>query len=364
MVIVFCLAFCTVLFSYVEVKGRIAPHVYNLFAIIVVLVLALMLGLRVHVGTDYSAYYRMFSDKKNAEYLIIRGEYIFYIICYFIFSNNLDPHFGFFIIGLIQMFFLMWYLNNLTIRYISLLLVIFFCFSTTFIRSTDEMRSSTAVYIFALGTVYCLHKKYLKALLLFILASFFHLSVILILIVLPILLVMIGKLKGWQLKVLLLMSFVLSLFQIDKYLVEIIKLTPYAMYLNSESFGIKLNIINQITKYIYLPLFFWSIVIFEKKRHNNYYTRLFNLGILAYCFRLIALTTAYGRIFVYFNLFDIIPLHYLISNYVLTDNDNRDLVLFIIVSIIVLPFLAKIIIARGTGADGYDFQFSHLVSLW
>jgi hypothetical protein len=364
MVYLFCLIFCVSLFWFAEVQGKLNNRVFILYSIITILFLSLVLGLREGVGGDFYSYYKIFKYKQESSFLETNKEYLFYALSIFLSENNLSPHLGFFIVGFVQIVCLLKFIRNIEIKYISVFFIIYFCFSRAFINSTNGIRQYTAIYICSLTTIYLIKKIYTYVFFLFFVSMFIHRSSILIF---PVLLVFsfLSRMNKWQLFFILIGSIAISFINLDSALLGLIRLTSYWRYADSKFFAEDITLVNKITKYIYVPLFFMALLKFKAKTCTAYHTKLFNLGMIAFSIRIIGLSSIIlTRITGYFVLLDIFPLHYLITNKKIWDKKFYFFALFIVLSIIVIPQVYKIFVMIDAGGEyGYDYQFDDLV-IW
>lgn len=317
--------------------------------LILVVYWTLLLGLQDNVGTDYPNYYRYF-DTGDTGLFYRNKEYGFLIIANFIARCNWDPQVGFIIFSCIESLCFVAFLLQMRIEKIELFLFIYFCCGTSFINSQNALRQYAAMYVFLLAIHYLIKKASLKNIIMFVIvvivASLFHRSAILLLtfyLVKPLLKV--NNKRIWMLA--LIISIVICVKGIDTLVVAFVRNTPYKSYLDSAYFleGNRRNMVNIITKLIYVPFYFHYLMRGYSELRNDRYKYLVNIGYICFCFKIMSMSSFFlARFALYFDCLGYIPLYFyfrwLLENNKM-HNGNRILVLLIFVCIIVGPFMLK-----------------------
>jgi hypothetical protein len=157
---------------------------------------------------------------------------------------------------------------------------------------------------------------------------------------------LIKTLKPVHLILILFFSMCLSMMDITIFFTPIVKLTTFDYYLEKEYFYITTSLLNKFTKYVFIPFFLLSIL--SLKRLNDFERKLFNLGFVSYCFRLILLpAAALNRLSMYFEILQILPLYFFVL-YFFNNTQNKKcerlLILFAFLSVAIGLFAGKVIV--------------------
>jgi len=340
-----CFVLSFFLFYIVERNKKLGEKTFWFLSILLIIYWTLLIGLQDNVGTDYHNYYAEFSNISNASrYKNITHELLFYSIANFVASFGLPPQTGFVIIALIQASVFFIFIKIMKISKPSIFILVFFTVSTIFYNQTNTLRQFVAVYLFSVSAYFILKRKFILFLIGIGIAALFHRSA---LIMLPayFLPVFKGKLKPYYFVLFLFIAFLLSMIDILEIVSPLIRLTMYAHYLDGEYFYAPVALINKLTKYLYIPFFLLSL--FSLNTLNNFEKKMYCIGFLSYCFRLILLPySVLNRISMYFEILQIIPLYFLIS-YLLNTSEMkryyRVSILFFFLLIVIGLLAAKVI---------------------
>jgi hypothetical protein len=293
---------------YSSISGRMALLFF--FAILVVY-WTLIIGLQYETGTDYVTYREIFSSINRAKFYSNNFELLFYYIALFLINNKINPQFGFIIIGFIQFCCFFWFISKIRIKYYYLFIFLYFFVSVAFYNQTNVIRQYTAVYIFLMAIYFMYSRKLVPYLICILIAGLFHISAFL--------LVPVYFFRGVLLKCkhyifMIVVSFIISIFGIDKLITFVIPFIGknYAHYLTSAYGTTDIQLINRLTKYIFIPFYLLSI----KSRRNLIDSKdifFYNLGFVSFCIKIGSLSSPLLSRFAYYcEILTIFPLFYLL----------------------------------------------------
>lgn len=206
----------------------------NIGHFIAILAISFVVGFRYKVGVDWEGYVKDFFLIQNKEFDEQRVEYGFYIINKIIGGAGLGYEWMFFTVA-----FITWYFYFKSVQSFILPIFIFFIFADEyFFWSMNGVRQFAAMGIWLVSIKYIIKKKLVNYLLLIIVASLFHTSVLLLI---PFYFIPYGKTYNkWLWITLLFVSFFIGNNHI------FIEYTEKALYFLSE----KSEVIDRYTHYV------------------------------------------------------------------------------------------------------------------
>lgn len=348
--------FCNLLYSlwcsnwlssiYLRINAPKSFATYFLFFIPLWFIWLLICGGQYNVGTDYFTYYDIF-ENIDTEYFYRKSEWCFAFIIDVFRGVGIPPQGGFFIFYFINFYFFcktLYLLDNLKTSFLFVLLYI--SLSTIFNNQLNGLRQSIAIYIFTYATVaFYIYKSYFRYILLVLFAAGFHMSAY---VLLPFCFCFkITNLKKITCYLLICIGALFSFIGSYEWILEISSsylpafYTPYIEGdLNTSN-----SIVNLITKWIFIPLYFLSISVLSKdiSEKDRF---LFIVGIIAYSIRLFFLENfIFDRIGQSFLLVSVFPI-YVYMRY-LYNNKKRLFCYFICLIFLLFYCLKTVFFPKG-----------------
>ncbi len=303
----------------------------------------LLLGSQYYVGSDYPTYYTYF-EGANLQLYASRHEYALVFICALIHALHLPAQSGFFIYSFVDILFFCLFIFKFNFERKDLFLLIYFCVATAFINQQNALRQYAAMNIFLLAFYYCYKKEFIKYLLFILLASTFHLSAILLIVIYPLRLLFCRYSKK-ILYIELLFGVIFCFYGLDSVITWFVKFTPYAFYLTSSYFleDNRKGIVNILTKIIYL-LFFVQAIRFSKT-YSVKEKFLLSSGVFFYSVKLISMSSYFlSRFSMYFDVASYFPLYLYFAHLVKEKRKYEYLhifELFIFLCVVIGTYLVK-----------------------
>ena len=342
MTYLFCAIISVLLLFYLETnqcnnisgnkKYIYSKNAFNFILIILLIYWTLVIGLQYDTGTDYNSYKNIF---KKGKFYRSSNEFLFYYFALFLSKHNIHYQFGFIIIALLQFILFFVFLKKMSLLYNYLFIYLFFFTCVAFYNQTNAIRQFVAVYIFLLSLWFAYKRKIWFYIISIIIASFFHASALALL---PIYFLSRIKPSEYFLFFLLLICFIISLIEIDKFTQKIIPLfSIYEKYLTHEWAMSKITTINKLMKYIYVPFYLFSLACYKNLNEKDKY--FFNVGFVSFCLIVLSLSSrVLTRFSMYLWIPAIFPLYHFLSYLLFSRNIIRYEKLFIIVSFLLLTF--------------------------
>lgn len=214
-----------------------------------------------------------------------------------------------------------------------------------------------AVYLITLQMIFLLKKKYLISTLLLFASYFIHNSCLLFVFLIPVMLLMIYKVRSPKLIVLiLLVSSLVSLFPFEDKIKDLIYLSPeYRHYVESDYLS-DMSLKGKITKLVYVPIYIYALLsVYKSGKLNAYESNLFLLGMYSFIFKTLFLVTSVtNRLGFYFLILSILPLYFLLKYL----NRQKSKTIFItIVYLFLFQYLLKVILLP-VGEYKYDSYYT------
>lgn len=310
----------------------------------IVIVWVLFIGGQYNVGTDYFSYLYIFNGG-NLYYLLGKGDFGFVQIVQFFNSHGIHGQSIFFIFSFIWIIILCYAGRTFTEnRYLYLFIFIFITFSSMFHNQMNGIRQYCAVYLFTLGgcLLYRQHKYW--SILPFLCMLTIHSSSTAMLVLFPVFLFLGSKIeKRRLLYVFLIVAIIFSIFFPADLLERIVEqFAQYESYMESDNdmgFSADVNIINKITKYIYIPIVVYAIYLLPKMNLTKVNKNLFIVGICGYCFKLALVdVNIVQRMGSYYEVYMCVPILYML---IYLKRKNSWKCAFIMMYLL-LPYVAKV----------------------
>ena len=296
-----------------------------------------------HVGTDYPSYMEIFNGYIEDRYAN-SGELGFVTLVKFLNILGFKGQALFFFIYSINFIFFYLLLKRIDSQYF-IYILLYIVVTGLFNNQLNILRQATAIYIGTYATILILEGNGLKGLLFIILASSFHISSVVLLVVY--FYKIFAMITPFWLNKCVYICFILGIFLGADFLVLFMPFLPenYTWHIQSGAVEQRSFII-QLTKFIYIPLYLLAISKYGKYRLSCVEKYLFHLGIISFCLRLLLVNlTIVSRIGDAFILISIYPL-YTYMNY-LYKNNKYILFLGITCSITFMYFVKTIILPVG-----------------
>lgn len=323
LIIYLTIIFLTVLFCYLGYKKN-----SKLMLFIAILIPSFFAGIRYNVGTDYLAvYYPYYKDLVLDNITVFNGrmELGFNILCKIVIWLNLGFPFLMFICEFITMYFILKALNKFKNK-ISVPLGLFIYMVLYYQFSLNAVRQAISMSIFLYSITYLLEKKYLKYCFLILIATLFHKTALIGLLMIPFLEIFENRNRKFARYTMyfIMLIMMINFDKIGIFLSNIDSLSYYSGYLLSKkSTGININYFIRVA--IYIMPYVLLTKDYKKDCEMNF---LFAYLVIGSLFRLLAyLTSTYGeRIALFFLIEQIIVVPYSIKNI-----NNKKMILPIII---------------------------------
>jgi hypothetical protein len=332
---------------------------------LLIFILALPCALQYRVGTDYDGYVEIIRDNPiHFDLLIYKGEYAFAFLTRAVYEFGESYEQLIFIIsGMIYAVMLFKILNLLSsLKYNPLILFIIIWLSTgIFHNQLSGLRNFISVYI-VIYTILKIPKiNFFQYMIGILFASLFHQTALFFI---PFYFLKKINWNEYNAKSLFFVSFIvfslgLPFFVLDL-LVKII-VPEYARYFSGEAVASdnELNIINLVTKFVYIPIYLYALFLIRKKHFSEIGVERkmwYSLSILlAFSWALIAHGGFFFRFYHYAVFFQIFVIYESLS-YAL----KYDRVALLPLGIILLiPYLLKVLIFESN-----EYSYNSIIIKW
>ena len=299
----------------------------------------LICGSQYEVGTDYIAYYDIFSNAEAySRFYIAKGEWLFTLIILSLHKLGVSPQLFFVFFYSINFLCLIGIMYLLKDRSSWLFIFLFIAFSTVFNNQLNGLRQYTAIYMVTFAYVCYYHKKSLWLLLLqIVLAGGIHLSAFF---TLPFIFVLKWKFECRTAVFLLAFASYFAMFgNLGVFNDLITNYVPlYKAYLDSDFNTSNASSII-LTKFIFLPIYLYAIKLVKNVRVSEFDLYLFRIGILGYAIRLAFLgNMIFNRVGQTFVLISILPVYVALK---IMYGKNKKIPFILTVSFIAFFYLLK-----------------------
>lgn len=318
----------------------------------------LICGSQYYVGTDYPSYIYIFSGN-NLDYFSGGGEYGFVLLIKFFNYIGFKGQDLYFIFYFITFLILYKIIDIIDIKYWSCYILLYIVVSSIFNNQLNIIRQSVTIYLGTWAAINIYNRKKVKALLLIIFATLFHLSAIFFVVFFLFPKRLRAQLSRFKLLLVITAGVIGGLMISLSFFDLFIDYLPsaYAWHLQSGSIE-EINTINKITKYIFVPLYLMSIYYLPKLHLCGIDRWLFNWGIIGFGTRLLVMNLQIiNRLSFIFLLISLFPLLYLLIYLI---KEKRKLTVTFIYLGLILFYSIKVIIMPSNEYD-YDSIFFHLI---
>lgn len=316
----------------VKEKNRFLSYLLFLFPVWSIWLI--ICGGQYYVGTDYASYYGIFKYK-DFDFFLLKKEYLFVWIAQFFYNLSLPPQasfYGFYFIGFM---FLLYITSKLHHKTSFIYILLYISVSTVFNNQLNGLRQYISIYICTTGILLLYENKgIIKYIICILLASMMHSSAIL---TLPFVFFKIrSQITVLQAKLLILSAVLFFLFGDLNQLIEMFSfLIPshFMPYIGGK-FDTPTSFIQNLTKLIYLPFYWYSISLLRSNILKGFDMYLFTVGLVSYSIRLMFINNViFNRVGNSLILLSLFPLYYLLRHLYLTKS-------YIKFSLIILFFIS------------------------
>lgn len=315
---------------------------YLLFLFPIWTIWLIICGGQYKVGTDYEAYYNIFKTCDVTLYYK-KFEYVFAYIVEISNYLELNPQIPFYIFYFIGCIFFIKILTKLHHNTSFIFIILYLSLSTVFNNQLNGLRQYTALYICTYALLTLQEKNgVVKFFTYTICATMIHSSSLLIL---PFILLKFSTQLSYRNGIILLIiAIILGAFGgyniIVSYLLFLIP-AHYQHYIGG-TFDTTYGFTSLITKLIFIPFYFYSLLLLKSKKLNNSDMFLFKLGIIGYSIRIMFLSNfIFNRIGDTFLLISMLPLYFLLRDLYLEKKYTQ----FILICIFFISFyLSKVLL--------------------
>lgn len=293
--------------------GQISGHSFTAYLLLyspVWVLWLLICGSQYEVGTDYVAYYEIFSNAESySHFYLAKGEWLFTLIILSLHKLGISTQLFFAFFYSINFLCLIGIMYLLKDRSAWLFVFLFIAFSTVFNNQLNGLRQYTAIYIVTFAYICYYHKRSLPLLLIqIVLAGGIHLSAYL---TLPFIFVLKWKFKSKTSLILLAIASYFALFGnlgvFNDFITTYVPL--YKAYLESD-FNTSNSSSIILTKFIFLPIYLYAVKLVKTNHINDFDLYVFRIGILGYAIRLAFLgNMIFNRVGQTFVLISILPVY-------------------------------------------------------
>lgn len=289
----------TVFLLIMSLNKMISLKIQNIFKIILLLWLIYFSAFRDGLGSDYSQYIIRIQSGYTLSFL---DEPAFALISTCINNYNLSYIVFFFITTILVVLFSVPPLFKMPYPFFSIMTFLIH-FGGGYIQSFNTIRQCVAVGFFICAYKFMFEKNILKYVLVIILASFFHLSALLLI---PFYWFADKKIPKVLMFVVLLISILFPKLLVQP-IFSLLNIEKYSIYLNSDE-GLA-----QSGLFLIISILFLIILIFKNKFESDRKLNLiFNLGYISVVlFNLSTISQAFSRYSLYFMPFMYISIYYL-----------------------------------------------------
>ena len=300
-----------------------------------------LMGFQYEVGTDYDTYLKYFNGIRDVQFFK-KDEILFYYLVKSVKFIGVNGQGLFFVVATLQMFIFYKILNFKNfIKNKTLFIFLYLCYTTIFHSQLNGLRQCIAVYFFTIAILESKIKQYLY----FITGVLFHKSLIILLPILIFKKIFINK-KIYTLYFFIFFgTFLLYFINFENIFESLYKIVTnclgiYRGYVGSDFLISKPSIVNVITRYMYIPLYYIILYCIYKKRLilTRAENEICSLGILFYILKIIG---AYFRPISRLSLYGEILMIYPVYIFLLKSDISKTLKKMIIL-VILFSYLLKI----------------------
>lgn len=325
----------SVAYSYILRKNnKISLSMY----IPIMLLWVLILGGQDGVGTDYYSYKKIYEEHYVLGRFYKAGEYLFYYFVIFFSKFIKNGQFLFFFDAIIKviLFFII-LKKTVSNKFSYIFIFLYLSYSTIFYNQMNGIRNYLAGYFFTIGLIYLLENKKVFFLFFLGLGNFIHKTCLYMFSIFFINIKIKKNISSKKLYMFLILGLVLAFLPLKEIIRNISgKVIPtYSHYFTSQFYENEMEVINKISRIIWLPFYFESIKLIEVNK--NYKEKiLIKYGILGYFIRLFTVAVPiFSRLAIYFSILEIYPIFYLVIYYLKKEKILKLLVLVFLIFIFI-----------------------------
>lgn len=327
-------------------KKQISSVAFFVLILPLIVIWLLICGGQNGVGTDYEAYLGLFKGELIEQYSD-KGEYLFFYIVTWANSIGLKGQILFYIFYGLGFYFFFLIVKRLEISYLFIFILLYLTVSNLFNNQLNGLRQAIATYIGTYAIIQLNENKKWGYFFWCGVAFFLHISSSVFFLVY--LFRWIEKVNFKLLYIILLGSFFIGFFLNLEKIFGILPIDQlpmsYAAYIESGKVK-ETQLLVRLTKYIFIPLYWFSISLIKTNKLNKEEAFLYYFGFFAFCFRLLLINIGYiSRITESFLLLSLFPLFYYIRELYI----QRKLIFFVVLvtGLIIFYFLKTVIFPTG-----------------
>ncbi len=252
-----------------------------------------LIGGQYGVGTDYHNYYEMFLPNSELRFQETHGEYGWIFLIRFFQLLGIQGQ-GIFvaiaaITGLV-LFYSARMASNRQNLYICWF--VFITCSPIFHNQMNGVRQALASFLGSLAILFWFNDKRFFATLLFLISPTIHRSYIFFLVIIVLFLWISSKRNGTCFLIsVLLLSIPVSYISMNSVIELGASAFPqFAYFVERERWLIPISFMNRMTRYAFVPVVLWAIMLRPKMRLTDLQNKLFNIGVLLFSFRIFSLS--------------------------------------------------------------------------
>lgn len=327
-------------------KKQISSIAFLLLFLPLVGVWLLICGGQDGVGTDYGSYLGLFNGE-FIDYYKKTGEILFYYIVFYANQIGLKGQILFYIFYSIGFVFFFLIIRKLQIKYVFIFILLYITISNLFNNQLNTLRQTIAVYIGTYAIIQLFDKKKIYFFILWIIASMIHISAYAFILFCSFLFV--KKMNCKILYIIFLSSIVLGILLNVEFLLENLPFDylpiTYTHYATTGHLD-ETNFVVRLTKYIFIPLYWNSIILIKYKRIKDYELMLYNAGFVSVCIRFLLINISYvSRLSELFLILSLFPLYYYLRD--LYIHRKRLLFFCIVIGLILFYALKTVLFPKG-----------------
>lgn len=289
-------------------------------------------GGQYYVGTDYPTYIGLF-DGWGLELYQEKGEFLFYYIIKICNSIGIHGQGLYYIFYTINFTLLFLILKRFQASNLFIFILLYIGYTNIFNNQLNMLRQAVAIHCGTYACILYCESKAKQCLVWIGIAFFMHVSSIILLSIY--LYPFVKKLNKKWLEIILIISFIGSFFLNLKTFSFLTDYLPPAYAAHLEKEEMSSSIFTSLTKYIFIPFFYWGLKLLENNSLNNFEKKLFYFGYLGFCFKLLLLKVPIvNRLADYFIIISAFPIFFYLID---LKKQNKE-ILFGIICLAIIAF--------------------------
>ncbi|NOJ75677.1 EpsG family protein [Empedobacter stercoris] len=346
----------SLLILYLFYKGKPSKYSFLVATLFVSTIWVIIIGSQDSVGTDYTSYISIFSNKNYLEYYKdVKAEYLFYYIVKLSNYLSLNGQNVFYVFIALTSFLFFKIVSLINKKEVVTLTYLFITVSTLFHYQMNGLRQSVAVFFITLAILYYIRKNRLWFIIFALCGILMHKSSF---IVIPVFLLLSNNrilffLEKYLIGILITTS-VLCLLPFDNVIEKLLGFTGvfkevanYSNYAESD-YVQRVSIVNKLSKLVYLPIYLYIVHFFYKQGYicklSDFERRMLIIGVVSFSIKnLFLISSITNRIGLFFLLFSIFPVMLLFKELKNLKYNANALLAVIIIYINVLYFFKVVV---------------------